>query len=74
MWSTLSVDITPGQSSVRLSQDRPTDRYYIALYHTYVLGTTGLICWVMCVCCSRAALRETPPAPPVTQPRYPAVI
>ena len=43
MWSTLSVDITPGQSSVRLSQDRPTHRYYIALYHTYVLGTTGLI-------------------------------
>ena len=30
--------------------------------------------WAMCVCCSPAALRETPPAPPVTLLRYPAVI
>ena len=29
--------------------------------------------WAMCVCCSPAALRETPPAPPVTLLRYPAV-
>ena len=27
----------------------------------------------MSVCCSPAALRETPPAPPVTLLRYPAV-
>ena len=30
-------------------------------------------CLVMSVCCSPAALRETPPAPPVTLLRYPAV-
>ena len=29
--------------------------------------------WAMCACCSPAALRETPPAPPVTLLRYPAV-
>ena len=29
--------------------------------------------WAMCVCCSPAARRETPPAPPVTLLRYPAV-
>ena len=29
--------------------------------------------WATCACCSPAALRETPPAPPVTLLRYPAV-
>ena len=37
-------------------------------------GTMGwLDCWKMCVSCSPAALRKTPPAPPVTLLRYPAV-
>ena len=37
-------------------------------------GTMGwLDCWKMCVYCSPAALRETPPVPPVTLLRYPAV-
>ena len=37
-----------------------------------VLGTMELLWTVMCACCSPAALRETPPAPPVTLLRYPA--
>ena len=37
-------------------------------------GLTGrLDYWATCACCSPAALRETPPAPPVTLLRYPAV-
>ena len=42
-------------------------------YETVLLGTMELLRPAMCVCCSPAALRETPPAPPVTLLRYPAV-
>ena len=38
-----------------------------------IRGTMILPSSPMCVCCSPAALRETPPAPPVTLLRYPAV-
>ena len=37
-------------------------------------GTMILPYSAMCVCCSPAALRETPPVPPVTLLRSPAVI
>ena len=35
------------------------------------MGRLGYL--ATCVCCSPAALRETPPAPPVTLPLCPAV-
>ena len=54
------------------------EKRIVETIHRYITLTVSgsiqrLECWATCVCCSPAALRETPPVPPVILPLCPAV-